>query len=117
MLSVEQKIIGTWKLVYSAEIDSTGNKVYPLGTDAIGFIIYDAYGKMAVQISKKERQPFNREESVVIAKDYLAYFGRYEIDTANELVRHFIEGHILPDNVGKILERKYHFFENKMSLK
>lgn len=122
---IQQKIIGTWRLVYSVEIDEAGNKSYPFGEDAIGYIMYDASGKMAVQICRKNRENFkstglkqaDTNELSHLAKDYLAYFGRYEIDTEQELVHHFVEGCLYPNRVGKSLDRKYHFFEDKLSLK
>lgn len=125
MHKINQKIIGTWNLVYSIEIDAAGNKIYPFGDDAIGYIMYDKLGNMAVQICRKERKLFNSKnltsstskELSLIPKDYLAYFGRYEIDTKSEVVRHFVNGHLFPNDVGKILERKYYFFDDKMSLK
>jgi catechol 1,2-dioxygenase len=125
MFEINKIIIGTWKLVYSVEIDSSGNKIYPFGDDAIGYIMYDALGQMAVQICRKERKLFNskiftnaeQNELLLIPKDYLAYFGRYEIDTSKEIVRHFIAGHLFPNYVDKILERKYQFFDDKMLLK
>lgn len=125
MHEINQIIIGTWKLIYSIEIDSSGNKFYPFGEDAIGYIMYDESNKMAVQICRKERKLFSSksfassssQELSLIPKDYLAYFGSYEIDTEKEIVRHFVDGHLFPNNVGQVLERKYHFFDNKMSLK
>ncbi len=125
MNSIQQKIIGTWKLVYSVEIDNAGNKHYPFGTDALGYIMYDANGKMAVQIFRKDRKPFisqkftssSKDELVNIPQDYLAYCGNYEIDTENELVKHHIEGHLFPNEMSKTVARKYHFFDDKMSLK
>lgn len=53
MSDIKQKIIGTWKLVHSVEIESSGNKRYPFGDDAIGYIMYDALGVMTVQICRK----------------------------------------------------------------
>ncbi len=125
MDEISKKIIGTWQLIYSVEIDEHGNKYFPFGEDAIGYIIYDALGKMAVQICRKERKPFSAKnfvsagpnELLYVPKDYLAYFGDYEIDAKNNLVRHFILGHLFPNEVGKVLERKYHFYDDKMSLK
>lgn len=125
MHEINQKILGTWKLVYSVEIDSSGNKHYPFGPDAIGYIMYDKCGKMAVQICRKNRKPFvsnsfaeaNTSELAQFSKDYLAYFGSYEIDVEQEIVNHFIEGSLLPNNVGKIMPRKYHFSDNEMSLR
>lgn len=125
MSNIQKKIIGTWKLVYSVEIDSLGNKIYPFGDDAIGYIIYDELNKMAVQICRKERKLFNSssftkssgDELSSLPMDYLAYFGNYKIDTHNKLVRHNVEGHLFPNYVGHVLERKYDFFDDKLSLK
>jgi catechol 1,2-dioxygenase len=125
MINIKKEIIGTWKLVYSVEIDSLGNKIYPFGEDAMGYIIYDESNKMAVQICRKERKLFNSssftkssvDELSIIPMDYLAYFGNYDIDTDNKLVRHNVEGHLFPNYVSHALERKYDFFDDKMSLK
>jgi len=56
-------------------------------------------------------------EGVVGKKDYLAYFGRYELDTGKGVVRHRLEGQLLPGDHPDNLERKYHFYEDKLSLK
>ena len=125
MNDIQKKIIGTWKLIHSFEIDAQGNKTYPFGDDAIGYIMYDEQGKMAVQICRKQRDLFkstsftsaNENELINLPKDYLAYFGNYIIDTENEIVRHIIDGHLFPNTVGKNLDRKYHFFDDKMQLR
>jgi hypothetical protein len=125
MHEIQQKIIGTWKLVYSIEINSSGEKLYPFGEDAIGYIIYDASNKMAVQICRKKRKLFSAknfihtspDELSTIPNDYLAYFGNYELDIDKKIVRHFVEGHLFSNHVGHVLERKYSFFDDKMSLK
>jgi hypothetical protein len=125
MHETQQKIIGTWKLVHSIEINSSGEKYYPFGEEAIGYLIYDASNKMAVQICRQERKLFsaknftmtNSDELSNIPNDYLAYFGNYELDTNKKMVRHLVEGHLFSNHVGHILERKYSFYDDKMSLK
>ena len=37
--------------------------------------------------------------------DYLAYFGRYEIDPDRQVVRHFLEGQLFPGDHPAVLER------------
>jgi catechol 1,2-dioxygenase len=49
--------------------------------------------------------------------DYLAYFGRYEIDIGRKVVRHFLEGQLFPGNHPAVLERKYRFDGDLMSLR
>lgn len=125
MSEIAEKIIGTWQLVHSIEIDEQARKTFPFGEDATGYIIYDASGHMAVQICCRQRAAFaaakftgaNATELAHIPKEYLAYFGKYKIDLENQLVRHFVEGSLFPNNIGKVLERKYHFYDDKMSLR
>ena len=108
-------IVGTWRLVHSVSIDPDGKKEYPYGEDAIGYIHYSDSGIMAVQISRKSRdevRDLSRSNH-----DYLAYFGRYEIDTENQLVRHFVEGQLFPGDHPELLVRRYHFDGDLMSLK
>ena len=107
--------LGAWRLVHSVEYGPGGEKHYPFGEDAIGYIMYNESGVMAVQITRKGR-PTAGQNPVVGKKDYLAYFGRYELDVQNEVVRHLLEGELFPGHA-EDLERKYHFFDEKLSLK
>jgi hypothetical protein len=125
MNDIEKKIIGTWQLVHSVKTGTNGDTSYPFGEDALGFIIYDEYHNMAVQICRKNRATFSNLQFTAasttelnnLPKDYLAYFGRYDIDTKNNVINHIINGHLFPNQVGTILARKYEFYGNKMSLK
>jgi hypothetical protein len=108
-------ILGTWRLVHSVEYGPGGEKRYPFGEDAIGYIIYSESGVMAVQITRRGR-PVTGPNPVVTEKDYLAYFARYELDVQNGVVRHILEGELFPGRA-EDLERKYHFFDEKLSLK
>lgn len=122
---VKQKLIGTWQLVYSVETDAAGHKTYPFGQDAIGYLVYDAEGKMTVQISRKERAKFastafkkaSDAEARQLPQDYLAYFGTYTIDTVHKVVSHHVEGALFPNYIGRDLPRGYTFYDNKLSLK
>ena len=93
-----------------------GRTRYPFGQDAVGYIVYSQSGVMAVQIARKTRSR-DHSENLVGPADYLAYFGRYAIDTDKELVRHLLEGQVFPGHHPEILERKYRFFDDKLSLK
>ena len=107
--------LGAWRLVHSVEYGPGGEKHYPFGEDAIGYIMYNESGVMAVQITRRGRPTAGRNP-VVGKKDCLAYFGRYELDVQNEVVRHLLEGELFPGHA-EDLERKYHFFDEKLSLK
>jgi hypothetical protein len=111
-----KEIVGTWRLVHSVEFMEDGRKHYPFGQDAVGYIVYSESGVMAVQITRKTRSR-DHSEYLVGPSDYLAYFGRYEIDTDNELVRHILEAQLFPGHHSNTLERKYRFFDDKLSPK
>jgi hypothetical protein len=115
MEDVAKKIIGMWRLVHSVSINADGGKEYPYGEDAIGYIYYSDSGIMAVHISRKSRSEANDVSH--IKHDYLAYFGRYEIDTEKQVVRHFVEGQLFPGEHPEILVREYQFDGDLMSLK
>lgn len=70
---------------------------------------------MAVQISRKDRKP--ARDATNLQHDYLAaYFGRYEIDTWRVVVRHIVTGELFSGNHSEILERRYRFDGDLMSL-
>jgi hypothetical protein len=115
MDDVDKLIVGAWRLVHSIIIDTEGEKAYPLGEDAIGYICYSDTGIMAVQISRKSRAEV--KDAALLKHDYLAYFGRYEIDTDRQVVRHFVEGQLFPGDHPAVLERTYRFEGDLLSLK
>jgi hypothetical protein len=115
MADVAHEIIGTWRLVHSIEITPGNETHYPFGSDAIGYIYYSETGVMAVQISWRGRKPVTDPSNLV--HEYLAYFGHYEIDTERQVVRHIVEGELFPGVHGEILERRYRFEGDLMSLK
>ena len=115
MEDVTKLIVGAWRHVHSVIINAEGKKEYPFGEDAIGYICYSDTGVMAVQISRKSRAEL--KEVSRLKHDYLAYFGRYEIDTEKQVVRHFVEGQLFPGSHPAVLERTYLFESDLMSLR
>src|SRR5271163_1799902 len=115
MENVSKMFIGTWRLVHSLSVNSKGEKEYPYGEDAIGYIYYSDSGIMGVQISRKSRTDVGDPSNLI--HEYLAYFGRYEIDADRKVVRHLLEGELLPGGHSKIQERRYRFEGDLMSLK
>jgi Lipocalin-like domain len=70
---ITRMFIGTWGLVHTISIGADGQKEYPFGPDAIGFIYYSDTGVMAVQISRRTRQASADHSN--LHREYLAYFG------------------------------------------
>ena len=102
-------------MVHSIIIKADGKKQYPFGEDPIGYIYYSDTGIMAVQISRKSRAEV--KELSRLKHDYLAYFGRYEIDTDRQVVRHLVEGELFPGGHPEVKERRYRFEGDLMSLR
>jgi hypothetical protein len=122
---IQEKLVGIWRLVKSMEIKPDGTIYYPFGEDAIGYITYTPVGIMTVHIMRKSRTLFSgdnmrqasAEECLRIPQDYLAYFGRYDIDIVKQVVNHYVEGSLFPNNIGSTLPRSYQFIGNRLSLK
>ncbi len=115
MDDVTKLIVGAWRLVHQIKIIAGGKTEYPYGEDAIGYIYYSDTGIMSVHISRKSRAEAKNISD--LKHDYLAYFGRYEIDTEKQVVRHFVEGQLFPADHPDVLERKYRFDGDLMYLK
>ena len=115
MADVAKLIVGAWRHVHSVIINAEGKKEYPFGEDAIGYIYYSDTGIMAVQISRKVRVEV--KDPARLKHDYLAYFGRYEIDPEKQVVRHLVEGQLFPGSHAPVIERTYRFEGDLMSLR
>jgi hypothetical protein len=51
-------LIGTWRLISWENRDLDGEIVYPLGEDAVGYIMYNEDGYMFVAIMRADRATF-----------------------------------------------------------
>ena len=119
------RFIGAWRLVSFEEERSDGEIVYPYSENPIGLLIYDSSGRMSVQIMRRDREPFSSiewqttpaEEIKKALEGFTAFFGSYEVDDANKTVVHHVEGHVLPESVGKALRREFDFAGELLILK
>lgn len=120
-----ERFIGAWRLVAFEDARPDGQVVYPYGQDAAGLLIYDSSGRMSVQIMRRDRpslssadwQGVPAEEIKKAIEGFTAFFGSYEVDEANGSVIHSVEGHVLPESVGKVLRREFTFSGDVLTLK
>lgn len=112
--SFKEQVVGTWKLVEYSMVNETGEKVYPLGERATGFLMYTADGYMSAQLmSDKERPVFegkalhtgSTEQMAAAAHGYHAYAGKYEVDEANQTLYHHMEVSLIPNRLGQVQDR------------
>ena len=105
-------LIGTWRLVSWENRSVVDGRVsYPLGKDAVGYIMYGQCGYMSVAIMGPDRAKFaagdllggGAEERARAAETYVSYCGRYEF--RGETVVHSVELSLFPNWVGAEQER------------
>lgn len=83
-MSVSAKdLIGGWKLEgWSLVYEDGRAPEYPLGRDAIGYILYTPDGHVSATLSRAGRKMFNSGDGAEKAQAYddcFAYAGRYEV--------------------------------------
>lgn len=116
-------LIGTWSLVSWENRSIDGHKIsYPLGRDAVGYIMYNQDGYMSVAIMGPTRAKFvagdllggSVEEKAQAAETYVSYCGRYEF--WGDTVIHHVELSSFPNWVGVDQERLVELEGNRLTL-
>jgi hypothetical protein len=119
---ISNPLIGTWRLISWENRGADGQISYPLGKDAVGYIIYTPDGYMFVAIMSPYRLKFaagdllsgTPEEEAQAEETYVSYCGRYEFrgDTAI----HYVELSLFPNWVGVEQERLVELRGNQLTL-
>lgn len=115
---------GTWKLVSSESRSEDGHVEATFGPNPVGLLVYSPDGRMSVHLMRRDRSNFQSDDSSHGTPDelkaafdsYLSYFGTYEIDTANGVVSHRIEGCSFPNWTGTLQRRHFVLDGNRLSL-
>lgn len=118
-------VLGTWELVsYSAHDDQGGPVYYPLGSDALGLIMYTADGYMSAQLMRRGRPDFDRpdtaggttEQAAAAAFGYLAYSGPFEVDEQSNTLHHNVIVSLLPNWLDHREERRAYLGGDRLTL-
>jgi hypothetical protein len=120
-------VIGSWVLVSREDRTADGRVMAEpnLGSDALGFLVYDRAGNVAAQLMRRSRtagtgfsvQPVQKDANNSGAADgYDAYFGTYTLDVESKSVTHHLVGALLPSDVGKSLTRHFEVSESALRL-
>ena len=100
-----------------------GQKIsYPLGKDAVGYIMYNEDGYMFVAIMRPNRVRFaagdllggSAEEKAQAANTYVSYCGRYEFN--GDTVIHHVDLSLFPNWVGVEQERLVELRGDRLTL-
>src|SRR5580692_10006865 len=115
-MTVNDKLVGTWKLVSASSTTSTGERTEtPYGVSPAGFLTYTDDGRMTSVISYGGRKPlsFGRggaaqvEEQAEAFKTFLAYAGRYTL--SDDQISHHVEVSSIQNYVNKDMVRSIKF--------
>ena len=120
-------LVGSWVLVSREDRTADGTVVpeLSLGSDPLGFLVYDRTGHVAVQLMRRVRstvgvpsvqrgQPDPNNSGA--ADGYDAYFGTYTLDPKAHTVTHHMLGALIPGDVGKSLTRHVAVSERELRL-
>ena len=116
-------LIGTWRLISWETRSVDGQKIsYPLGKDAVGYIMYNEDGYMFVAIMRPNRVRFaagdllggSTEEKTQAVDTYVSYCGRYEFNGGT--VIHHVDLSLFPNWVGVEQERLVELRGNQLIL-
>jgi Lipocalin-like domain len=109
-------LVGTWQLVSRIDRDPAGRVVAEpsIGSDPLGYLIYDSTGHVAVQLMARNRTSAPCVttaaadlNNVAHIGGYDAYFGRYEVDMQTGTVTHILDGALSPGDVGRRITRRF----------
>jgi hypothetical protein len=111
--------IGTWKLLSQHTHFPDGQIVPSRGEDAVGVLMYDTAGNMAVQLMRTDDHAgdYNDMRDLTTAMDgYIGYFGTYEIDTAAQVITHRARGSSFFGYRNSVQRRHYLFSDDGRTL-
>jgi hypothetical protein len=114
--------VGTWRLVSLESRTAEGEVSYPLGRDAVGYIVYSEDGYVSVNLMAAGRPRYASgdqlrgaaDEKAAAADTYVAYCGKYEVQQGK--VIHHVEVSFFPNWVGVDQERFFEFGGNRLVL-
>jgi hypothetical protein len=117
-----QQFVGVWRLLSLEARSSTGEKSYPFGHDALGYLLYTREGYMSASVMQAGRGNFESAddlqatayERLAAFNSYSGYSGRYEI--RGEKVVHLVEISSFPNWSGKPQERFFAFAGDRLTL-
>ena len=106
-----EALVGAWQLLSWENRAADGRVTYPMGTDALGYLLYTASGRFSVIVSRRGRAGFaagdllsgTTEEQARAVEGFVAYAGRYSFH--GDRVVHHVELSLFPNWVGSDQER------------
>jgi len=109
---LDQQIVGTWTLVSVADVHQDGTRVYRLGPNPKGSLMFDRNGRYVLLIVRADLPKFasgkgdqgTDEENKAVMRGLVGHFGSYFVNPAEKTLTIRAEGSWLPNLNG--LDRK-----------
>jgi hypothetical protein len=107
------QLVGNWTLISYITENPDGSKGKPYG-DAVGRLSYDEHGHMSGQVMRPGRAlvapgDWQAQQVRSAYAGYIAYFGTYEVNPAQDTVVHHVRGALNPGWVGGDQVRRMRF--------
>lgn len=120
--SLQQQLVGTWKLISVDNIYPDSSRVHPYGDNPSGMLIFDKNGNYAIQILRTTRpQIKSGDKNTCTPEEYLAlvqgsnsHFGKYIVDEPNKTITFKIEKAFFPNWEGTEQKRSYIYTGNEI---
>lgn len=113
-MAADKRFVGTWGLVEQVTHRADGTTMCPRGKDALGILMYDICGNMAVQLMRAGGTSARLGSFDTARNDFLAYFGTYSVDV--DTVTHHVQGCSYARWIGTAQVRYYKFDEQGSQL-
>ena len=117
-------LIGAWILVSMETQLSDGRVINAFSDEPKGIIVYTSSGHMSAQLSHPVRSMVDSNQQKEATdkeirtnyENYITYHGTYELNEAEGMVTHFVDGSLFSNWEGGAQKRLYELNGNKISL-
>ena len=118
----ERRFFGFWEIdrVERRDVDGDGGEV-PTEQYDEGFLIYMPSGYMAVQLTRPDRDAYERTRPTAAEADatmrgFVSYAGPFTVDAEQRVVVHHQAAHLDPNRVGGDARRGFEFRDDQLIL-
>lgn len=119
-----EPLVGSWKLSSFVITHPDGRRTEPFGQAPIGLAVFTEDGWASAHLMRTDRRKFadpdippSPEEAQDALRGFVAYFGRYQVDTANQVLTTRVEGSANPNWIGGDQVRNYEFRGEQLVLR
>jgi hypothetical protein len=125
--SLNEQVVGTWKLVSWEQTHPDGRTFQQFGPKPIGIAFFDARGHCIISVMRSDRAKYARdsyaeiaqataEENKTTAQGTITYFGTYSVSEAERCIAIHVEASSFPNWNGADLKRFFEVTDDQLKL-